>query len=260
MSEENIYLYIISSVLFMLLFAISIVWIFNRAKIKIAKSKLEQKELELKFQQALLEDTVKVQENERNRISKDLHDGIASQLSIINLNIHLLKQKITVKGEIEQLIDHIETSLKSSTERTRKMSHELMPPMLKKFGLHYALHDLVTQINISKVFILIIENDHLINIKNEYKLLHIYRIIQELINNAIKYAQCKKVIVSFSGNGQNIEMVYNDDGIGFDVNQDKSGMGISNINTRIHLLKGTIYYESNAKNGTKFVFKFPNYD
>lgn len=261
MSENDIVIYILLSLVIMLLFAFAVIWFLNQTQKKLTKSKIKEQELLLNFRKEMLLNTVKTEENERNRISKELHDDVTSQLSIINLNIHLLKEKLAHDVDMFKIIDHIETSLKKSTERTRTISHELMPLILKKFGLHHALQELEDSVNITSVFNLDINSDHIIHIKDDFKLLHIYRIIQELINNAIKYSKAKNVHISFEEEQDlNIKMTYSDDGIGFDSKKTKSGLGLSNMNARITLLDGTVDINSVQGSGTSITFIFPNHD
>lgn len=261
MSENDIVVYILLSLVIMLLFAFAVIWFLNQTQKKLTSSKIKEQELLLNFRKELLLNTVKTEENERNRISKELHDDVTSQLSIINLNIHLLKQKVSENEDMFKIIDHIESSLKKSTERTRTISHELMPLMLKKFGLHHALKELEDSINITEIFQLDINNEHILNIKDDFKLLHIYRIIQELLNNAIKYSKAKNVHISFEEKQDlNIKLTYSDDGVGFDGKKIKGGLGFSNMNARITLLDGTVKINSILGSGTSITFIFPNHD
>lgn len=261
MSENDIVVYILLSLVIMLIFAFAVIWFLNQTQKKLTSSKIKEQELLLNFRKEMLLNTVKTEENERNRISKELHDDVTSQLSIINLNIHLLKQKLSHNEDMFKIIDHIETSLKKSTERTRTISHELMPLILKKFGLHHALKELEDAVNITEIFNLDITNDHIIQISDDFKLLHIYRIIQELVNNAIKYSKAKNVHISFEEKQDlNITMTYSDDGIGFDDKKVKSGLGLSNMNARITLLDGTVKVESILGSGSTITFIFPNHD
>ena len=261
MSENDIVIYILLSLVIMLVFAFAVIWFLNQTQKKLTSSKIKEQELLLNFRKEMLLNTVKTEENERNRISKELHDDVTSQLSIINLNIHLLKQKVSDNPDMFQIIDHIESSLKKSTERTRTISHELMPLILKKFGLHHALKELEDAVNITEVFHLDFNNDHLIQITDDFKLLHIYRIIQELINNALKYSKAKNVHISFEEEQNlNIKMTYSDDGIGFDDQKVQSGLGLSNMNARITLLDGSVEINSKIGSGTTIIFIFPNHD
>lgn len=261
MNENDIIIYILLSLVIMLLFAFAVIWFLNQTQKKLTSGKLKEQELLLNFRKELLLNTVKTEENERNRISKELHDDVTSQLSIINLNIHLLKQKLSDNEDMFRIIDHIETSLKKSTERTRTISHQLMPLILKKFGLHHALKELEDAVNITEVFHLDITNDYIIHITDDFKILHIYRIIQELINNALKYSKAKNVHISFEEDKDlNIKMTYTDDGVGFKNNEIKSGLGLSNMNTRITLLDGSVKINSILGSGTTITFIFPNHD
>jgi len=260
MDDQQIVLYLVICILIMLVLALSVLWFLNHAQKKITKSRLVEQELKVEYQQSLLLNTVKTKENERSRIASELHDEVSSQLGIINLNLHVLKKKVRAEPELLQIIDQMDVSLKASTDRARTISHQLMPPMFKKFGIHHSLQDLQYQVNLSRELSMSIENDYLIGIKDEFKLLHLYRIVQELVNNTIKYASAKTIILSFASEQQHLVMQYVDDGIGYDLSKSSSGLGISNINTRVALLNGEIEIKSSVNNGFQSIIKFPNHD
>lgn len=260
MDDQQIVLYLLICTLIMLVLALSFLWFLNHAQKKITRSRLKEQELKMEYQQSLLLNTVKTKENERSRIAAELHDEVSSQLGIINLNLHVLKKRISPEPQLIELIDQMDVSLKTSTDRTRAISHQLMPPMFKKFGIHHSLQDLQYQINLSRELTLTIEGDYLIAIKDEFKLLHIYRIVQELVNNTMKYAAAKVIALSFEAEQNHIVMKYTDDGVGYDVDNVTTGLGISNINTRVALLMGEIEIKSSVGNGFQSVIKFPNHD
>jgi signal transduction histidine kinase len=261
MSDHTFLLYILGSMVLMLVFALVIVFFFNFSQKKITDSKLKVKEIELNFQRELLENTINTQETERDRIAKDLHDEVASKLNIIHLNLHLLKQKIPGNEDTAQLLLNISQSLKESTERTRSISYELMPPLLKKFGIQHVLNDLAEAVNNTRQIEFEMVNSHLIGITEHIQMLHIYRIVQELLNNTLKYAQARRATLHFNAKENSmLEMVYSDDGIGFDPQAQKHGYGLSNIETRIHLLKGSLHIDSQPQKGVTFTFMFPNHD
>jgi len=261
MSDAQVISFILGSVVLMLAFAGGVIWFLNNAQSKIIKSKLQEQALALQYQEELLVNTIKTQETERSRIAKELHDDVTSQLSIIHLNMHILKSKINKEDPtLNKIVDHIETSLKNSTDRTRTISHELMPAILEKFGFKQALDELANSVNMTEVVQLRITNDELLQIKDPFALLHVYRIIQELINNSLKYAKAETVTIDFTTTEDQITMTYKDDGVGFDANKQSSGLGLSNIKTRVKLLKGEIEIHSTPKNGVLITSKFPNYD
>lgn len=258
MDEHNILIIILVCILIMLVFAFSVIWFLNRAQKKIIDTKLKEQRIEIELQDKLLQNTIKTQEAERDRISKELHDDVSSQLNIINLNLHILKSKISTNTEVKELIEHIETSLKNSTSRARAISHELMPVILKKFGFKDALVELTNSINLTDKLKMEVNNVDQLNINDSFKLLHVYRIIQELTNNTLKYANAKKIIINFIRDDQYIKIDYRDDGIGFDVLEKSDGLGMGNIQTRIKLLKGEISYNSKPQEGLQVICKIPN--
>ena len=262
MNDQELMLTIMFGVIIMLVIIVITIWFFNQGQKKIIAIQLQKKENELAFQKTLLLNTVKTQEAERDRISSELHDDIASKLNIIHLNVHLLKKKLCYEHEVFKIIDQIETSLKQSTDRTRNLSHELMPQLLKKFGIHHALKEMANIINISQVLQLTVRSEHLIKIRDDFKLLHLYRIIQELVNNTLKYAKASTVEINFELDEDNmLVMTYRDNGVGFDPNNVSSGLGIGNIKTRCELLGGKYEITSNKiHKGMLFYLKFTNND
>jgi len=262
MNESMISIYILVSILVMLILGLAVVWFLNRAQFKITNEKLKTQEKEIEFKTELLVNTVRTQEKERIRISTELHDDVTSQLSIIHLNLHLLKKRINSEDEsIVTIVDHIESSLKSSTDRTRTISHELMPSIFKKFGIQHALNELANGINIADAVSINIQREDLIKISDFDKQLHIYRIVQELVNNSLKYSEAKSLILKFEEiDGKKLLISYEDDGKGFDMNTVKEGLGTSNIKTRVQLLKGEMTLNSSPGNGMNALIKIPNYD
>lgn len=244
MSEEMLSLYVLISMVIFLILTIGVIIFLARSQHKVNKLKLIEKEKELTFQRALLQNTIKTQETERSRIASELHDDIGSKLNIIHLNLHLLKKGKHLSFDDLTLIDQIETSLSTSINRTRSISHELMPQILRKFGIYHALKELAHTVNIAQSVYFDIKNEHLLKIKDEFKLLHIYRIVQELLQNTLKYASAKNVNLMFMEEDDYLIIEYKDDGVGFDIAENNDGLGLSNIQTRAKLLEGTATIKS----------------
>lgn len=259
MSSQVIFFYVLISVLLMLGFALAVIWFFGFAQKKIINSVLKQKEIEIEFQKELLTNTIKVQENERTRIARELHDDIGSSLNVANINIHLLR-KTNVSPEVLEVIQRIEDAVIKSSNRTRTISHELMPPVFQNFGLVHALNEFVFQLNESSEINYSITNTKAIELKENFKLLHIYRIIQELINNSVKHTEAKNVNISFEKVDSDVILKYKDDGVGTILNEKSNGLGINNIKTRCELLQGKIDIDSTPGKGYSIHIKFPNYE
>lgn len=250
--------YVLGGITIILMVTIIMMRLFYRTQQRKFKEKIEQQSRDIELQKELLSNTVKTQEIERERIAKELHDDITSKLSIIHLNVHLIKQQTDSYPKLAVITDRIETSLQQSIERSREMAHELLPQIFKKFGFHHALRELCHAINLKGVFTLTIEGEHHIPAADLYKLLHLYRILQELTKNSLQYANARQASILFEKkNNQTLEITYRDDGVGFDPNQPVSGLGISNIKTRVELLDGNISFHSRNGEGVLVILNIP---
>jgi len=129
----------------------------------------------------------------------------------------------------------------------------MMPETLVKFGLQAALKDYCSSMTgtDTKVTLQFYGTDQGIELNQQVTM---YRVIQELINNAIKHAQASEVLVQFMRTGNQVDITVEDNGVGFDKNknpvQKDSGMGLSNLETRVAYLKGNIDFESEENEGT----------
>lgn len=259
MLEDNYVGLIIIALALMLAFALAVIWFFTYAQKKIIGTKLLQKQKEIEFQKELLSNTVKIQENERERISKELHDDIGLKLNIAILNLQVLKKMDASKSD-DPIFMRIEESIHESANRTRTISHELLPPVLKNFGLVYALEDLQSSINAGENVKMEIEGAENIKIKDNMKILHIFRIIQELLSNTLKYAHATKIKITFSEEKEDLIFSYQDNGLGFDEKSTSHGLGLSNIKTRCELLNGQMNMNTKVGKGFFVSFKILNHD
>ena len=258
MENETIFNTVLISTILMIGLAIAIIVLFNLSQRRILSEQKIAFENEIAFQQELLSSNIQTQEKERTRIARELHDDIGSKLNVIGLNVRMLKS-IYEKGENpEVVLDHINTALKSSIERTRDISHDLMPPILSKFGVQSALTSLATSINRTgqvRVDLSITEEWPKLNNLNE---LHIYRIIQELTTNTIKHAQAKKIEIISNIENDLFTITYLDDGIGIK-NKEKfmKGLGMANINTRSKMLNASTQLDTEKNQGIQFELSIP---
>jgi signal transduction histidine kinase len=246
MNNAEISILISVSITVMLILAISLIIFFNYSQNKILTEKFINQQQKLDFQKNLLDSVILTQEKERARIAKDLHDEISSKLHVIHLNMHLLKKKVK-DNDLEEVIENIETSLKSSIDRSRKISHELMPPILKKFGLEAALNDLVSEINRSRQIKAAIMGADQLNVTDHLKALHIFRIIQELTTNTIKHAHAEQISIYIATSDKSYSFTYSDDGIGIQNTSNISGAGMSNLSSRVQAMRGEWVFQNSDK-------------
>lgn len=185
------------------------------------------------------------EEVERKRIARDLHDGLGSMLS--GVKIHLNQQAESDSGNLSD----VNSLLDSSIRELRNISQNLMPESLLKLGLEHALRDLcftLSNSNNSIEFQYLIEEANL----DENHEIAIYRIIQELLNNAVKHSKATEILVSCSQNENVFFITVEDNGIGFDVSEKEYsiGMGLKNIKNRVEFLEGKIEIDSQPNRGT----------
>ncbi len=223
--------------------------------LKNQKKILEQQKAKLEI--ALVDDVFTAQENERTRLAQDLHDDLGGTLSAIKLNITAFKSNISDLSEKnKQFYAQTITMIEKACLNLREIAHDLMPKNLEKLGLVTALNEQFIYLrqtsNINYEFVHDVQNS--INPELE---LSIYRIIKELINNIEKHAYANKASVQLLSNEQQIVIMTEDNGIGFDVNKKAEGIGLNNISSRINYLKGALYIDSNKK-GTTITIQIPH--
>jgi signal transduction histidine kinase len=215
---------------------------------KVIRYQMRLQEMEQVQQKLLLNASIKLQEEERQRLAADLHDDAGPLLATarLYLNENLVNQdKVTQLQAIYQARQIIDDSI----QLIRNISHSLMPPTLKNFGLESAVNDLFQKIsgsgtiNASSRF-----HEYRDRLKTEKELI-IFRIIQELVNNILKHSNASFIHLTQNVHGETFYLRIHHDGKGlvqsdFDkLNKSSGGLGIKNISSRMKVLQGTIYFE-----------------
>lgn len=207
------------------------------------------RDLELKSLRAMIEG----QESERSRIARDLHDGLGIQLSRIKLFVeaHQEQLPLSVKEPLNQFLDE------ACTE-TRLISSDLRPYALSTFGLIPALEDLVQKLNLVNETALTLEHYGEVPDLGDEASVMIYRVVQELLNNALKHAEAEMITVQMMTNDEAVLISVDDDGKGgdFETNPSK-GNGIANIKSRIAYLGGQVMWQSEPGKGTSVMISLP---
>lgn len=196
------------------------------------------------------------QEMERRRLAKEIHDGIGPDMSTLKLQLDAVRKK-TDNSEITSALEEISQAVSTIATDIRQVSHDLMPSSLIDYGVVTALNNFAKRISKSSD----IEIQFQSNIKDgeltrEYKL-NIFRIVQELVNNAIKYSKCSSIEISLRKDVEGINILVQDDGIGLTEDTLQNGMGLQNIATRVNSLHGIMNIDSKQGYGTSFQIDLP---
>lgn len=225
------------------------------------KYRQKQQESNLEIYNLMLSQQGKFEEGkqlEQKRISEELHDGILGEMLGIRLILSGLNDRDDM-ASVEQRAGLIER-LQEVEEEIRTISHELNHASYEKFhNFIVSLEDLVEGIEKSSGVICSFTYDNKVswdNLLGDIKI-NAYRIVQESLKNCVKHAKCERVDIAFGLNGEKLKLTISDDGIGFDTNKGKRGIGLRNIISRVKKVKGTLDIDSKKGRGTTLTVTIP---
>ncbi len=195
------------------------------------------------------------QEMERQRLSREIHDGIGPIMSTIKLRLDGLKSKTNDEG-IKKNLELINSLISDTANEIRSISHALMPGSLSDFGLKAAIDNLVNQLFTPNVEVNVIQNLNNDRFDRELEL-HVYRIVQELLNNGVKHSNATSFTLKLMKQMDNIELAYQDNGSGFILSDVIEGIGLENVKNRTQILNGTIDIITSLNKGVKIIINIP---
>ena len=209
-------------------------------------------------QQETLKTTINVQDSERKRIAEDLHDGLGSILSAAKLKLSAVEEDSQApQGEKEKLKDTL-LLLDEALAEMKNIAYNIMPATLSRLGLTAALQNLFNRIGTKSGIKINYTTHGFVERLEETTELSIYRIIIESVNNVVNHAAAKKLTVQLLKHQDYINIIIEDDGIGFDLNEKSfSGNGLSNVASRIKNLKGNIDIDTRPGRGTTILVDIP---
>jgi len=256
--EKELVAIILYLSLFFMIMAVGLILFFYFSRKKIIQKELEKKDLILAHQKEQLCAILITQEEERKRIAQDLHDDISSKLNVISLNSYLLTSADLTMEETKEITTNIINLTAKALENSRKIAHNLLPPVLEKFGLHAGVEELCEEFESSKSVKVVYQNKIEFDEKDKDKHLHVFRILQELMNNSLRHGKATEISVVFDSVNGTKTCYFKDNGIGFDSKntENQKGLGMKNIDSRISFLNGTINMNSEIGNGFDVVFTF----
>ncbi|SEW27567.1 Signal transduction histidine kinase [Chryseobacterium wanjuense] len=263
--NKNILIYTLSTIfaLAALLFFIFLRWKGEKQKAELAlkDKKLEEKKLEelIKNQELKsINDMIKVQDEERKRISQDLHDRLGSMLSVAKVYYKSGEEQMkkNKKFDFEQF-QKANILLDEACQEVRKISYEMSSGVLTKFGLIAAVEELLIVIQQTKKMKVEFIASDIENRLDSNVEIQVYRIIQELLNNILKYSEAKNVTVQILKLSSILNVQVEDDGEGFDKTKRSKGLGLNNINSRVQSLAGSIDIDSALGRGTSVNIEIP---
>jgi signal transduction histidine kinase len=245
----QVYLIIAVGVVAMLLMAGSIILFVLYYQKRMVQEQFKRQQLELDYQKKMMEAALESQENERRRVAGDLHDSIGAMLSTIRVS--LITQAKKAHADIDS-ISESKKMLDDTIESVRRISRDLMPSTLEKFGLAQAVKEMCERFQSTAALPIVYSEDG--------DILPLSKKRELMINNALKHARATSIVVAFKADENFLRIVVEDNGVGFNVEEQHSGnggLGLFNIENRTRLVSATASFQSEPGRGTRVELMIP---
>lgn len=256
--KKNFYtiLLLIATIIIVVLLVILLIM---RNKNKKKKHEIEKQEMLTQLKEGELKSTLKlmeIKEITKQKIAYELHDRLGVMLATVKLYVGVEEGKLENKNSKNNLGKSIDL-LQKSIDEVRAISSELASPTLEKFGINTAIKELVQNINQVGNIKVVYEYDDEISLDSQLKI-DIYRIVQELLSNAIKHSKANTINLKLKKEDQTIKLYYSDNGVGLSEieTKEKQNIGWKSIYNRINQQKATVEFLL-SKGGLSVVFLFP---
>lgn len=198
--------------------------------------------------------------NERKRIGEELHDGLGQILSVLKLTLTSLEKKL-LPDQLKQqeLVENAVSLTDNAFGELRNISHNLAPIFLQEKGLVASIRNLLEPLQESKKFKVNMEFSEISNQIDNFTELTIYRVVQEAVNNILVHSGAKEINFQLLENDEELILMIEDDGVGFDINEnkDKKGIGLNNIHSRIENIGGNVHIDTALSRGTIITIIIP---
>ena len=236
-------LYIAVGTAVLLVMAVFIIIFVAYYQQKQARQQLALNELQQQHRRELMAATFRGQEEERKRLAEDLHDGIGTMLSVTKMSLNQLERQMN--GDIAMRtslqVQKTRSMIDETMTNVRRISRDLVPTTLERFGLLPALEELADRATDGELQVHLDCPESITDLPSPLTLM-LYRIAQELVNNAIRHARARHITIQLHHLCTEVRLSVIDDGVGFDfdaVMEDKQrGLGLRNIESRLSVVNG----------------------
>lgn len=241
----------------LLLLALGIVAFVLRYQRRLLRQQEQMREMRDNAQQQALEAALLAQEEERRRIAGDLHDGVGTTLAIVKLHLSTLSQP-ELTQEASMLLDQ-------AIGEVRRISRNLLPAALQKFGLPFALDALARTMPADGPTHVTLEQHGTPRRLDPHYELIVYRVVQELLGNGLRHAHAAHIDIQVEFGSDMLSLQYSDNGVGFDPTATdhpplpgvRTGLGLTNLRSRVAVLRGSLRHESAPGQGSRVWISLP---
>lgn len=252
-------IFLISALLMMILVGLIIFFVLVYQK-RLIRQQMHLQALKAEHQRKLLSATIETQEKERKRIARDLHDEIGAMLSALKLQVNQFSRQMKEVPQAVSFSGQTHSLLTEAIQQVRQISHDLLPPLLERFGLGAAIKGILTRLEDEsqlQTLYRVVGGERRIATTKE---LALYRVVQELIQNTLKHAAASQIQIQLTYLDDQLQLVYTDNGKGFEVEtllQAGGGLGLSNMESRVSAIAGELSFSSTPGEGTRVEIQIP---
>lgn len=243
------------------LIAVGFILFYFKSVKKVYQKQLQLEKARLEHQQELMRNAIQVEEKERRRFARDLHDEAGALLAGIKLKMSLMQQQADDPERTRELSLEAREMLDRTIQSVRGISHNLLPPSLETFGLFRCLESFFQELNS------MVETDFHYETDRERlpaeMELALYRVTTELCNNTLKHAQADKITMQIDATGSLLTATYRDNGLGMSEVASSvepgasAGLGLKSIESRLGMLGGIITFDSAPGKGMEARIEIP---
>lgn len=248
--------FIASSILFLLLVILVVLFVLYYQK-RLLMQKMRVQNMEADFRMDLLKATIETQEKEQLRLARDLHDDVGPLLTATQLQVRQVKRFVPDEAAAAPALQLADEMLLESVTAVRRVSHNLVPPTLERYGLTETLEAFIHRFSESDSITFELDFQDMDQRPPQTIELEAFRLVQELVNNTIKHAKASAVHIGIAKHGDILHLNYSDNGKGFDRETVKHGLGLKNIENRVALLRGTLSVETSTGRGFQAQIRIP---
>jgi len=257
MELKEVQLLILVTTIIILILVITLIFFFSYFQKKKTAYLIKQRETKQRFDEEITKSKLEIQEQALQNISWEIHDNVGQLLSVAKMQLNSMQ--IGLPKKQQQQIIEISSIVGKSLQELRGLAKSLNPETIKNKGLIESVTyeiDRFNRLNFIKGTLKISGNTFYLS--NEKEII-LFRILQEFFNNTLKYSKAKKLVVTLKFNQHNLEIVAEDNGIGFDINNTSNhkGIGLTNMKSRAKLIAAKIKLNSSKNKGTKLYISCP---
>ncbi|WP_167856727.1 sensor histidine kinase [Hymenobacter aquaticus] len=257
---DNIYALIVLSIVGAFSLIVSFVLIHFRNQNRLAAQAKQLQEARIQYQQELLAAVIESQEAERRRIGQDLHDDVGTALSNLRMTVELYQHRTGPAADPAAFITSCKAIIDKVMVEVRHISHNLSPVSLNLYGFTEAVEELADMLNNGRTLRCSLDNEAapVLDALPGPQATALYRVVEELLNNAVKHSAGQKVQLKFWLEPDVLIFSYQDDGRGMQWEPAaKKGMGLHNIESRLSILQATYSVQTAPGAGFGFVARVP---